>query len=140
MKTAYDNLDFLKLVKESLLIDQNVSFVIKGTSMMPFLKDGVSEVFIKTKTDYTKYDICLFEYKGRMLLHRLIRINSKYVFRGDNSTSLEEVEKFCIIGYVYKYQNNNKVVKTNSLMYKIKIRIFLLLRYIKVIIRKLIKE
>jgi len=139
MKIAFDNKDFFSLVRETLEVNQNISFVIKGTSMKPFFIDMVTEVFIKKKITYKKYDICLFEYNNQILLHRLIKIKDKYIFKGDNSSNTEEVDETDILAYVYKFSNNNKTVDVRSFKYKLRVRLFLMFKVIKNIVKKVIK-
>lgn len=136
MKTVFDNKDFFNVVKDSLNENNNVSFIVKGNSMKPFFTDGETEVFIKKKFKYGKYDVCLFEYNNKVLLHRIVKISDKITFCGDNSYSKEIVSSLDIIGYVYLFKNNKKTVDTKNTIYKMKVRLYLLFKMVKKIIKE----
>lgn len=139
MKTLYDNDAFFETIKPLLNDNQAVSFMVKGTSMKPFLKDGKTEVFLKTKDEYRPLDICLFKLNQRYYLHRLIKINDKYVFRGDALYTYEFIDKKDILAYVYQYQVNHKMVSTEAFIYKCKVRCYLLAKRIKLMLRRIVK-
>ena len=108
--------------------NQVVSFPVKGTSMLPFLKDGETEVFLQQNKEYKKLDICLFEYKGKTLLHQIIKIhNNQYTFQGDHSYSSEVVDESNIIAKVNYYITSNKTIQPNNRWITLKVRLFLLL-------------
>jgi signal peptidase I len=139
MKTLYDNDTFFETIKPLLNENQVVSFMVKGTSMKPFLKDGQTEVFLKTKEAYRPLDMCLFKFNQKYVLHRLIKINDKYVFRGDALYTYEEVDQKDILAYVYQYQTKHKMVKTEAFIYKFKVRCYLLAKSIKFMLRSIVK-
>ena len=139
MKTIYDNDTFFETIKPLLNDNQAVSFVVKGTSMKPFLKNGQTEVFLKTKEAYRPLDMCLFKFNQKYVLHRLIKINDKYVFRGDALNTYEEVDQKDILAYVYQYQTKHKMVSTETFIYKFKVRCYLFAKSIKLMLRNIVK-
>ena len=138
MKKVFENEDFFKTVTSTLLENKSVSFLVKGTSMLPFFKSGVTEVFIFKKDEYKRHDVCLFKINDNYVLHRLIRIkNGLYYFRGDHLYNFEIVKSDSIIGSVYKYIENGKMYDVNKFTYKLKLNFFLLTKNIKMVLRKI---
>jgi len=141
MKKVYNNTDFFKTIISDLEKGDKVAFLVKGTSMLPFLIDGKTEVFLEKRCQLIRYDICLFKMGEKYVLHRLIgKKNEKFVFRGDNSYKLEYVDKADIVACVYQYKNGSKVTYTKNAFYRIKVRCFLVFRKIKSVIRKIVKR
>jgi signal peptidase I len=140
MIKTFDNESFFKTISESLKQGQSVSFMVKGNSMKPFFIDGSTEVFLNKKDDYHKGDVCLFKYKDNYILHRLIKIKEyQYIFRGDHLYHYEQISEGNILGFVYRFKRNHKVIDSSSLLYKIKVNIYLLYKSLKMVLRKLIR-
>ncbi|MGM0496223.1 MAG: S24/S26 family peptidase [Bacillota bacterium] len=136
MKKVYDNKAFFKTIEESLSNNEKVAFIVKGNSMKPFFIDGLTEVFLKKKLNYNKKDICLFKKNDTYFLHRLIKIKQGlYYFRGDNLNQYEIVKPIALIGYVYQYKNNDRIIKTNNFFYKLKLYCFLAYKKLYLILR-----
>ncbi|MFW5794489.1 MAG: S24/S26 family peptidase [Bacillota bacterium] len=136
MKKVYQNKTFFNTIETTLKANKKVAFTVKGNSMKPFFKDGKTEVYLKIKEDYKPKDICLFQKNKMYFLHRLIKIKSnRYFFRGDNQYKFEIINKEAIIAYVYQYKNNDHIISTNNLNYKIKINCFLFFKQIKLMLR-----
>lgn len=138
MHKVIENKAFFKTIADSLKEKESVSFKVKGKSMNPFFIDQETEVFVKEKDNYKPFDICLFELKGRFILHRLLKINhNQYIFRGDRLYQLETVEASNILGYVYQFKNNEKAILVENVSYQVKVRIYLAYKAIKMFIRKI---
>ena len=45
-----------------------------GNSMLPFLRDRSDTVIIQPSTQYKKYDVVLYKYNNKYILHRIISI------------------------------------------------------------------
>ena len=132
MKKVINNQAFFKTIIDSLNEHQHVSFMIKGNSMLPFFKDGKTEVFLKTKEQYKKMDICLFKLNGQYLLHRYMkRKKDKIYFQGDHLCQKEMVDKNAIIAYVYQFRLNNQLIQTDDIIYRIKRWFYLVFKKIK---------
>jgi len=135
-----NNQTFFTEVKSMIMNNQTVSFKVKGTSMTPFLKDGVTEVFITKPHTYKQKGIFLFEYKNQFLLHRLIKIKDElYYFRGDHLYTYEIVHKEDIIAQVEYYITNKKKMYPKGIFYHIKLHVFLFYKTIKMSLRSIVK-
>jgi signal peptidase I len=110
LKTIIDNDTFFKVVKAELGSKKNVSFTVKGTSMWPFYKDGKTIVFVVLPERLKKYDVVLANYQGKVILHRIIKIqNNTYTLRGDATYRKEVVDVKDIFAKVTIHQNQKKV-------------------------------
>jgi signal peptidase I len=138
MKKVISNQDFFKSICDDLKKNQKVSLIIKGTSMLPFFKDGKTEVFLKSKETYQKKDVCLFQINDRYVLHRLIKINNqKYYFRGDHLCSYEIVRKEDIIAYVYQYSKNNQMIQSDAMSHRLKRWVYLYYHQFKCFLKRI---
>lgn len=72
---------------------------VSGISMEPILKSGDS-ITIKREDNYDVGDILVFIYKEELLVHRLIKKDSKYYCKGDNAFRLEDITKEQILGKI----------------------------------------
>jgi phage repressor protein C with HTH and peptisase S24 domain len=139
MSKQFNNQEFFKEIIEILHEGKTVSFLVKGTSMKPLLPEK-TEVFLRQVDKYSKKDICLFQYQGKFLLHRLKKVeNNKYFFQGDNSNRIEEVGKDLIYGKVYQYILNNKTYKPHTFSVKVKLFGFLVVKKVKKIIKYILR-
>ena len=137
MKKNFDNQEFFTAANELLKRGESISFLVKGNSMKPFFKNQETEVYIKTKSEYLPKDICLFQINNVYILHRLIRIKKDhYFFRGDNSYNFEIVHQEDILAYVYQYKTK-KLIKTASLIYKLRVRLYLMFKGAKMFVRRI---
>lgn len=83
---------FFAWVEEELARTGSVRFRVKGVSMYPLLRNGCDEVEVRSVDPATVRpgDILLFRYRGRHVLHRLMRqAGVTYYLRGDNAWSEE---------------------------------------------------
>ena len=88
-----NNEAFFKDIKE-IIKTTDVKFKVKGSSMWPFFKDGITSVTLTKVEKLKKLDVCLFNYKDKYFLHRLIKIkDNDYIFKGDGLSSKEIVKK-----------------------------------------------
>lgn len=141
MKKVINNQVFFETIKETLNENHSVSFVVKGTSMLPFFKDGITEVFLEKKHRYRKHDICLFTIEDKYLMHRLIKVNKDiYIFRGDHLYTKEKINKENIVATVYQFKNYDKIVNVNHLFYRSKVFVYLILKRFKIILRSIYKS
>lgn len=121
-----NNEAFFKDIKE-LLKTTDVKFKVKGSSMWPFFKDGKTTITLTKIDEIKKLDICLFIYKDKYLLHRLIKIKGDdYIFKGDGLISKEIVKREDIIGRVKSYETK-KEVDVNKFSYKLRVFLYRLL-------------
>lgn len=79
---------------------------VSGISMEPILKSGDS-ITIKREDNYDVGDILVFIYKEELLVHRLIKKDSKYYCKGDNAFRLEDITKEQILGKIILVNEKN---------------------------------
>jgi signal peptidase I len=138
MKKTFENEAFFKTVLETLDEGKRVSFVIKGTSMLPVFKDGLTEVTLEREDSYKKFDVCLYKYKEHYFLHRLIKIKDDfYYFRGDHLYNFEVIKKDDILAKVYSFKTKEKETFINSFLYKARIKFYLLYKSFYMFLRKI---
>jgi signal peptidase I len=110
LKTIIDNDTFFEVVKAELGLKKNVSFTVKGTSMWPFYQDGKTIVYVDSPKELKKYDVVLADYQGKVILHRIIKIeHDTYTLRGDATYRKEVVDVKDIFAKVIEHQNKKKV-------------------------------
>jgi hypothetical protein len=83
--------DAMEIIRESLAHGHNVTFSPRGTSMLPFLKEGRDTVTLAPPPEkLKKYDIPLYQRKnGQYVLHRVVRVGDTYTCIGDNQFVFE---------------------------------------------------
>lgn len=121
-----NNEAFFKDIQE-LLKTTNVKFKVKGSSMWPFFKDGKTTITLTKVEEIKKLDICLFTYKDKYLLHRLVKIKGDdYIFKGDGLISKEIVKRKNIIAKVISYENK-KEIDVKKFSYRLRVFLYRLL-------------
>ena len=115
--------DVMPLIKEKLASGHEVTFSPRGTSMLPFLKEGRDSITLKAPpAKLKKYDIPLYQRKnGQYILHRVVRVGETYTCVGDNQFALEKgVEHSQINGVCTAVQRNGKPNKSiNSPLWRV---------------------
>lgn len=95
----------------------------RGTSMLPYLKEGRDSVaLVKLTGRARKHDILLYRRKnGKYVLHRVIKIGkSGYIMCGDNQTTPEPgITDEQIIGVVAAVWHGEKRIETGSVTARI---------------------
>lgn len=92
MKTISNELFFFWVEKE-IAEGRSVRFRLKGRSMHPLLRDGLDDVILHPckREELRPMDVVLFRYKGKHLLHRIIRIDGNRLYiQGDGSIAAKE--------------------------------------------------
>lgn len=95
---------------------------VSGYSMSPFLKDRRDTVVILPPPEkIKKYDVVLYRYKERYVLHRVVRVRGdELVMCGDNRTEREYgITVSEIIGVLSEVYRGDKKVKLNGVGYQI---------------------
>ncbi len=136
--------DIFPLISEQLNSGGSASFTIRGTSMLPMLKDGIDSVrIIKPINAPKKYDIVFYRRgDGTFILHRIVGTkDGDYICRGDNQTVDEfPVKNDSIIGIVTEYTKNGKTIKFDSLRQAVYSRFtvntVLLKKFLRVLVSK----
>jgi len=105
-----------------------------GTSMQPMIY-GKRDAVVIEKLNYKpkKYDLVLYiRGKEQGVVHRIIQIkNNRYIICGDNCWQLEYVELEQIKGLVTEYCRKGKWYKTDNLLYKIYVHLWVDLFFIR---------
>lgn len=123
---------------KSILEEKDVILRIKGNSMWPFFKDIKTSVTLRKVVSIKNKEIYLFKLNDTYVLHRLIKVkDDKLIFRGDGNLGKEYTTKYSLIGHVIGFENK-KYIKTSSKVYKVKLRLYLLLP--RIIMIKLFKR
>lgn len=99
--------EYFNLLKEQVSLGKEVSMIITGNSMSPFLEHGRDTIYFK-KPDRKLHrgDMVFFQRdSGKFVMHRILKITEDgYYFLGDNQTEpegpLSEAHIFAIISKV----------------------------------------
>lgn len=92
MKTLPNDCFFAR-VEAEIAEGRPVRFRMKGCSMFPLLREGRDEVVLYPckKEELRPMDVVLFRFKGKHILHRIIRRESNHLLlRGDGSYMARE--------------------------------------------------
>ena len=123
-----ERIEVNKSIVEELLENGEIISVGKGMSMYPMLVPSRNLIRIRSvDRPLKKYDVVLFIYKGRYMLHRIIRVNENtYDICGDYSIGAEmNVAESDILGRLEAFIRKTKEplnsqprwVKTDNPMY-----------------------
>ena len=119
-KLIVENDEFFGKVVSLLVEGHSVTVPVKGVSMLPFIRGDKDSVVLEGVESYTPYgksrigvnvgDIVLFRYKGRYIMHRILRIeNNQAVIQGDGvARNMEICSLDDIYGRVTQIRKNGK--------------------------------
>ena len=113
--------DTMSLIREKLNEGHEVTFSPRGTSMLPFLRDGLDSVTLTLpKGKLKKYDVAFYQRRnGQYVLHRVVRVGKTYTCVGDNQFVFENgIEQDQIIGVCSLFVRKGKTIKANSLLHR----------------------
>lgn len=128
-KIEVDNQTLGEAIIDILKSGQQATFTVKGSSMMPFFKDGKTIVHLIKKDHYQQGDIIFFSYQNRFILHRINRIvKDQFIVSGDNQKAQEVISRNNIYGSVISYQIGNKIISTRSFFYRISYYVWLIVK------------
>lgn len=144
MKTLANEIFFAQ-VETEISAGRSVRFKVKGHSMYPLLRDGKDEVTISPLTcDPSVYDIVLFRYRGKHILHRIISIEGDtYTIQGDGIyISCEKCTREDIIGVVTQiHKKNGLEINTSWGLFRFNLwcwyKLFFMRRFILAVLRKI---
>ena len=95
---------FFAWVESEIADGRSVQFRLKGVSMFPLIRNGKDEVQLRpcSAEELRPMDVVLFKYKGRHLLHRIIRREgNRLLIQGDGSyVAQEQCTTDAVIGKV----------------------------------------
>lgn len=84
---------FFAWVETEIAAGRSVQFRLLGVSMFPLIRNGKDEVLLRpcSAEELRPMDVVLFKYKGRHLLHRIIRREGdRLLIQGDGSYVAQE--------------------------------------------------
>ena len=132
MRLELSNELFFAEVEQLISQGESVTITIKGNSMRPWLQNSKHKVIVKPLADSILQcgDIALFRYKGKHILHRVVKIeNDKITFSGDGNIGIKEhASKDDVIALVESIITpSGRVIECNSNEWKTKSKLWLAL-------------
>ena len=109
-------------IEEMIAHDGMYVCTTSGISMKPMLRDRRDTVVITPVSGrLKKYDVALYRYKGKYLLHRVVKVlPDSYVFCGDNCITCETgVTDADVIGVLSEVWRGEKKLNLNGAGYKL---------------------
>lgn len=111
------------LNKDGYIVYTNV-----GTSMLPLLrqKRDIIEIRKKETARCKKYDVVLYKYGDRYILHRILKVRpNDYVICGDHNIWREYgITDAQILGVMVRVIRNKKTIKPDNLWYKLYVHLW----------------
>ncbi|MBE6648284.1 MAG: hypothetical protein E7614_02045 [Ruminococcaceae bacterium] len=103
-------------IEEALSEQGKCVFPVKGTSMLPLLRQERDTVVVVPLCEMAeKYDVVLFRMKENYILHRVIKIKKdRYIICGDNCISKEVVPFGSVIGVAVGFNINGNYVSVDD--------------------------
>ena len=102
---------------------KSVNFTPSGNSMLPMLRDRQDQVVLSAKNGkLKKYDLPLFRYNDRYILHRVYKVqrDGTYIMLGDNREAFEcGITDDDILAVVTSFTRKGKTYSVNNLGYKV---------------------
>ena len=132
MRLELSNELFFAEVEQLISQGESVTITIKGNSMRPWLQNSKHKVIVRPLADSILQcgDIALFRYKGKHILHRVVKIeNDKITFSGDGNIGIkEQASKDDVIALVESIiTSSGRVIECNSNEWKTKSKLWLAL-------------
>ena len=127
-----DRLDFLRIM--TVAEDGSViPLLVTGTSMLPFLLDRRSVVYLEKDRSYPpkRGDIVLFlRPDGAWVLHRVVRLlpNGKLLINGDGQAWTETIMPQQIMARVVRICRRKRIFSTENVIYRVLSRMWMPLR------------
>ena len=135
MEKKYSMSELGPMIEEVMRFNGKIRLTVTGMSMYPLLRNRLDSVLLKKANEIKKYDILLYTREdGSYVLHRAVKINENTVdIIGDGESRIEkDVPKEKIIAFVEEIKRGKRIIKTNSLLYKLYCRVWTLLIPIRV--------
>ena len=132
MRLELSNELFFAEVEQLISQGESVTITIKGNSMRPWLQNSKHKVIVRPLANsiLQRGDIALFRYKGKHILHRVVKIeNDKITFSGDGNIGIkEQASKDDVIALVESIITpSGRVIECNSNEWKTKSKLWLAL-------------
>lgn len=105
-----DDKFLIRTMKYLLMQDKTCNATVQGNSMLPELRQD--DIVSITSDEIIVGDILVFEYNTKIIIHRLLKvIRNNFLCKGDNSFSIECINKSQIIGKVKSFVRNGFTYK-----------------------------
>ncbi len=124
--------------EEILARDGRLVYRTRGVSMKPMLYQNRDLVCIRIPEGrLKKYDVALYKRKERYVLHRVVAVRDNYyLFRGDNTYTLEQVPDEAVIGVLESFVRDGRQRLVTDWDYRIYERIWNAVYPLRVIAKK----
>lgn len=110
--------DFMPIIEERIALGHSVALSVRGTSMLPTLKEGRDSVVLSPiNGELKRYDIPLYKRRdGGYVIHRIVGLcDGKYTMAGDNQYVYEKgIEQSQIIAVVTAIRRDGREILTDS--------------------------
>jgi hypothetical protein len=115
---------FFAWVETEIAQGRTVQFRLKGVSMFPLIRGGKDDVVLRpcSAEELRPMDVVLFKYKGKHLLHRIIRREgNRLLIQGDGSyVAQEQCSVDAVIGKVQAIvRSSGKAVSVESWQWRL---------------------
>ncbi len=111
------------LAKDGVFVYTNI-----GYSMMPLLRQrkDIIEISRKTQERCRKYDVVLYKWKGKYILHRVIKVLPEgYKVLGDHNTFIDPpVTDDMILGIMTRVIRDGKSITPDNVWYKLYVHLW----------------
>ena len=105
-----------------------IVYTIKGTSMMPLLRQYRDIIEIRPKGEHRckKYDVVLYKRGKNYILHRVLRVlPDGYIIAGDHNTFLEyDIKDEHIIGVMVRMIRDGKEISMTDKKYRLYVHLW----------------
>lgn len=136
----------VSLIEERIKEDARVVITVKGESMRPFYRDGITEVMlVSPKIPFRKGDAVLYTVRNDIyFLHRVHKVRKDdLIIRGDALKKREVIPKEKIIATVEAHKREDDWVQERSFRFRWKVSLWRKLlpcrRYLLALSRKISK-
>lgn len=136
--------EYVGILKELILNGDEVSMIVVGSSMSPFLIHNRDQVYLR-KIDGVlhKGDMCFFQRKnGAYVLHRIYKIvGDDYYFIGDNQVDVEgPICRDQIFAIVFQVRRKGKMIRPGDFWWNFFYYIWLRMIPLRYVVMKLYKD
>ena len=114
--------EIMPMISECISSGRSVRIPIKGTSMLPLLREGIDSAVLSRCDEPARGDVVLYRRDGGdYVLHRIIALRGdRYVMCGDNQHIAEGgIRRDQIIATMTSYYRGEREMRTDSLSYKL---------------------
>ena len=114
--------EIMPMISECISSGKSVRIPIKGTSMLPLLRDGRDSALLSACVEPAVGDVVLYKRdRGDYVLHRIIALSGDtYIMCGDNQHIAERgIRRDQIIARMTSYYKGEREMRTDALSYKL---------------------